>query len=74
MPDPGPPVTPTARYPQPRAFPRASAEALPGGLFLLISQPHATPFTVNALGAASLEVQVPWMPKLVLPPGAMLPL
>ena len=35
---------------------------------------HETPFTVNPLGAASLEVQVPWNPKLALPPDAIVPL
>ena len=32
------------------------------------------PFSVNAVGAASLDVQVPWKPTDVEPPGAMVPL
>ena len=32
---------------------------------------QATPLSENAVGAASLFVQVPWKPKLVLPPGLM---
>jgi hypothetical protein len=32
------------------------------------------PFTLNAVGDALLDDQVPWKPKDVLPPGGMLPL
>jgi hypothetical protein len=35
---------------------------------------QVVPLRVNAVGAASLVVQVPWKPSEVLPPGAMLPL
>jgi hypothetical protein len=35
---------------------------------------QAEPFTVNAVGTASLLVQVPWKPSEVLPPGAIVPL
>jgi len=31
------------------------------------------PFSVNAVGAASLDVQVPWKPTDVEPPGAIVP-
>ena len=35
---------------------------------------HELPFTVNAVGAASLVDQVPWKPSEVEPPAAMAPL
>jgi signal transduction histidine kinase len=35
---------------------------------------QVAPFRVNAVGAASLLVQVPWKPSVMLPPGAMAPL
>jgi hypothetical protein len=35
---------------------------------------HELPFTVNAVGAASLVDQVPWKPSEVEPPAAMVPL
>ncbi len=35
---------------------------------------QAAPFTVNAVGTASLLVQVPWKPSEVFPPGAIVPL
>jgi hypothetical protein len=33
---------------------------------------HETPFTVNAVGAASLVDQVPWKPSEAEPPASML--
>ncbi|GAA3453435.1 hypothetical protein GCM10018962_52680 [Dactylosporangium matsuzakiense] len=37
-------------------------------------QVQAVPLSVNALGAVSLDVHVPWNPNVVFAPGGMAPL
>jgi len=57
------------RAPVPRDAERAHTDA---GLRRYVV--HELPFTVNAVGAASLVDHVPWKPSEVEPPAAMAPL
>jgi hypothetical protein len=64
----GAPATP--RYPPARG--ERSPHRVPGpGLPQVV---QLLPFRVNAVGTASLDVQVPWKPSEVLAPAAMVAL